>query len=78
MEFNFRDLRAETKGWEFLGWKKNQLFFFFFFVRDVWDAGTRSLIVSELYGAVERDNLPRNRNIEPALSLSLFPWLEGE
>lgn len=55
-------------------------FFFFFFVRDVWDAGTRSFIVLELYGAVERDNLPRNRNIEPALSLSLslFPWLEGE
>lgn len=63
MEFNFRDLRAETKGWEFLGWKKNQLFFFFFFrsrrlgrgnafahcFGAVWSGGARQLATKSQY-----------------------------
>ena len=77
MGFNFRDLRAETKGWEFLGWKKNQLFFFFFFSFET--SGTRERVRSLFWSCMERWSATTCHEIAISnqLSLSLFLSFRG-
>lgn len=74
MEFNFRDLRAETKGWEFLGWKKNQLFFFFFSFET---SGTRERVRSLFRSCMERWSATTCHEIAISNQLSLSLSFRG-
>ena len=74
MGFNFRDLRAETKGWEFLGWKKNQLFFFFFSFET---SGTRERVRSLFRSCMERWSATTCHEIAISNQLSLSLSFRG-